>query len=238
VHGAVNRGRLSLAVDRTEETREGEESVDVSWSERFAFNPTDDRYTTNERTISESRDETSFRTRFRLDVTGDLGLSGAYLRSDQALEIVANPNFIGSRPPRDLEADFEAYLLGASYRLFRQRLLLAMEVSLQDQKIESVEADTLVTDTQEGWSVRVGGEAMLSEVLIGRAGLRHDAFDLELESFAAKGTTDTQSTAVAVGLGVVPSGGIWQFDVSYDVVVKSDVDTDRSRFGAYIRHLF
>ena len=43
---------------------------------------------------------------------------------------------------------------------------------------------------------------------------------------------------LAVGVGLVPTGAIWQFDVAYEVNVQSDINTDRSRFSAYLRYLF
>ncbi|NNF07580.1 MAG: hypothetical protein HKN21_12530, partial [Candidatus Eisenbacteria bacterium] len=75
VHGFLSRGRLQGGVDFTNQEINGEESVRISWSERFIFNPTPDELSTNLDTFTEKRTNEQLRTRWRLSINPRLSVS-------------------------------------------------------------------------------------------------------------------------------------------------------------------
>ena len=47
-----------------------------------------------------------------------------------------------------------------------------------------------------------------------------------------------KTTRLAAGLGVLPAGAIWQFDMALDVALSSDLDSKLINASAYVKYLF
>lgn len=236
VHGTVSRGRLHGAVDYTRQDLEGEESVELSWSERFIFNPIDVDYTAETTTFSEDRVDNEFRTRWRLEVVPHrVNVSFAYVSGDGEFTVVTNPNALGSLPAGTVTSSHSAAIGGASVVVLDHRLLLAGELKTSSSEVGFGDRDTSRLSKRDLFVVRGGGEYLLGENVVGRFGLNQS-----WESFTFDGaeSEDFATTNVAVGLGLLPAGAIWQLDLAYDVNVSSDLDTDWSRFSAYLKYLF
>jgi hypothetical protein len=235
LHGTLDRGRLRGAVDYTRQDLEGQESVKISWSERFAFNPTNEEYTDEVRTMSEDRLSKQLRTRWRLDVLPELSFSFASLNADEELSVITNPNALGSLLPGWVETSQRALIGGLSSVLLDQRLLVAVEVKDAEAKVREEIEEVRTETSRSEFLVRLGGEYLLGERVAGRLGVTRS-----WESFEIDGMKDDDytTTNLAVGLGILPAGAIWQLDLAYDVNVDSDLETDWSRFSAYLRYLF
>jgi hypothetical protein len=236
LHGAVNRGRLHGALDYTRQDVEGEETVDISWSERFIYNPIDVDYTANATTFTEDRTDKELRTRWRLEVVPRrVNVSFAYLKGDGNFTVVSNPNALGSLDPGTVTSSSHAAIAGGSVIILERRLLLAGEVKTASSEVAFMNRDESTLSERDVFVVRGGGEYLLGETLVGRLGMNQTS-----ESFTVDGAKSDRfaSTGVAVGLGFLPAGAIWQLDLAYDVTVASDLETDWSRFSAYVKYLF
>jgi len=238
----LDRGRLKGALDYRESNLDGREEADLSWSERFPFNPTDGSYSQTTPTFSEVLGEKEFRTRWRLDVVPrTVDLSFAYAHLKQNLDVTANPNRIGSLPQRTTDATYRTYIVGGSWTTLQSRLLLAAEYENGSKEVTDTTTETN-RENLDNWVVRAGGEYLIFESLAGRLGViqENDAYTQSL-----LGDRTFKSTFLAIGIGVVPEGGIWQLDLAYQPEIRSKVDPelpgvnrDRSRFSAGVRYLF
>ncbi len=239
VHGFVDRGRVQAGVDWSRQEIEGEESVAVSWSQRFVYNPTDEVARFDTDTFTEDRTDDAFRARVRLMVIPKLlTLSGAVMSARQEFTVVENPNIIGSRAEQEVEAEGTAIVLGASTTQLRSRLLLAAEVKVASSEVTGLAGGPMAELDEK--VVRLGGEYLAGEILVGRLGF---ARTLSTEKTGETpeveaSERDLNRSTLSTGLGVVPSGGIWQFDLAYDLDLRADTDNDRSRFSAYVKYLF
>jgi hypothetical protein len=245
LHAFLDRGRLVGGADYTHGSMEGKEDVRLSWSERFIFNPTNETLVLETDTFSEDRSTDVFRTRWRLNVIpGRLAVSAAATAADEDFDVVTNPNAIGSLTPGAVKTSGSAVVGGASWIGLGNRLLVAGELKLGSSEVTTTGEEEEVENTRDELTLRVGGEYLLGSRVSGRLGLVRTAegFDRTVrpasggESYADLGSYDT--TRLALGLGVVPFGAIWQIDFAYDVVLSSELDTDWSRISASLRHLF
>lgn len=236
VHGMLDRGRLHGAADYTRQHLEGEESVDISWSERFTLNPIDGDYKAHLTTFTEDRTDKEFRTRWRLEVVPHrVNLSFSYLKGDGDFTVITNPNAVGSLVSGVVSSSSKAAVGGASVVLLHRRLLLAGELKSASSEAGFDDQYTSTDSKRDEFVVRAGGEYLLGERLVGRFGVNQS-----WDSYTANGVKSDKfaTTNVAVGLGLLPTGAIWQIDMAYDVNVSSDLETDWSRFSAYIKYLF
>ncbi len=238
VHGFVNRGRLHAGADFSRQKLQGDESVHISWSQRFTYNPTNENVSMNRDTFTEDRVNKQFRGRARLDVIpGRLIAGAAVLSGSQDFAVLVNPNAIGSQVRQDVSAKNSALVGGVSWVGVESRLLLAAEAKVASSDVTSRNEGIDTKNSLDDKSFRVGGEYLLGETLVGRAGLIRSRIKQDYEALPDRnGSFNT--TTVATGIGVVPAGGIWQFDFAYDVDVQSDLNIDRSRFSAYVKYLF
>jgi len=238
LQGFVNRGRLHAGVDYARQKLQGDESVHISWSQRFVYNPTDGNVAMNLDTFTEDRVNKQFKARGRLDVVpGRIMVGAAVLEGREDFKVLTNPNAIGSLSQQDVGAKSSAFVGGVSWTGVESRLLLAAEAKLAKTDVTSTDEFGSITNTLKDNTLRVGGEYLLGETLVGRLGLVRSRLKQEYEALPDRdGSFNT--TTLATGLGVVPSGGIWQFDFAYDVDVQADLNVDRSRFSAYVKYLF
>jgi len=246
VHGFVDRGRLQGAVDYTRNHREGDETVDLSWSQRFIYNPTPEAYTDHTETFSEDRTDKLFRTRWMLSVVpGRLAVSAAATSGSGNSVVAVNPNAIGSLSTSEVETSGKTVTGGASWTGLGQRLLLAAEVGVETSDLESLQPEPRYKTSRDAFTGRGGVEYLLAESLVGRVGFSHTRETLKRdETDPETGVTsqvldETYGTSVfSVGLGVVPRGAIFQLDLAYQAIVDSGLGTNRDRFAAGIRYLF
>ena len=238
VHGFVDRGRFEGALDFTRQEVDGEETVVISWSERFELNPVTGTFHLETDTFTESRVDEILKARAKLNVIpGRLAVGAALRTQKQTAEVFVNPNVIGSELSRDMDTNVDVLVGGVSWTALEARLLLAAEAKRSEVKVEGYVDDHPVHTSRKMTLFRVGGEYLLNESLVGRAGLSQAQETLEfVEATDLNG--DFNTTYLAVGMGILPAGAIWQVDISYDVAVSSDLDTDRSRFSAYVKYLF
>lgn len=236
VHGLVDRGRLTGGVDYSRQDLEGREDVQISWSERFILNPTPDSYVAEAPTISEDRTNEVLRTRWRLQVVPrKISVSVATLNATEDYTIIANPNVLGSLPPGTLNTTNDVLIGGVSWITAGQRLLVAGEAKAASIEVDQADEYGSSKLKQEELALRIGGEYLIGETLAGRLGLIQARENYEVDG--AK-SDDYSTTYVTAGLGIIPDGAIWQLDISYGVIVDSDLATDSSRFSAYLKYLF
>lgn len=133
--------------------------------------------------------------------------------------------------------DRTEFLAGLSWLTLKHRLLLAGEIKLDNFDVNTTHLETTATDTRNATILRIGGEYMFGETMVGRAGFAQTSQDL---TFAAAPELDGaySNTRMTVGLGVVPMGAIWQIDIAWEIMLNSDLDADQNRFQAYMRYLF
>jgi hypothetical protein len=164
-----------------------------------------------------------------------VNVSFAYVSGDGEFTVVTNPNALGSLPAGTVTSSHSAAIGGASVVVLDHRLLLAGELKTSSSEVGFGDRDTSRLSKRDLFVVRGGGEYLLGENVVGRFGLNQS-----WESFTFDGaeSEDFATTNVAVGLGLLPAGAIWQLDLAYDVNVSSDLDTDWSRFSAYLKYLF
>jgi hypothetical protein len=256
-HAFLDRGRLEGGVDYTRRKVEGKESVRLSWSERFVWNPTPRNLTLETDTFSEDRTAEALRIRARLDVVPKrLSVSGGFASSNEDFTVLSNPNALGSLTRAKAEGSSTLWLAGAAYTMMRDRLLLAAEIEQSSLEFDRVSAVDDYRRNRDNLSLRVGGEYLVGEKVAVRAGLIRGNSDLEtlvandpemtyLKSEAKSGSFG--SWRLATGLGFVPQGGIWQLDFAYDITLDSAQNDapagapkaeDLSQFAAYVRYLF
>lgn len=246
LHFFVNRGRVDGVVDYTAQTLEGAEEVNISWSERFIFNPGPTQITGQLDTFSEDRENSVFSTRWMLHVVPrTLSVSVAAAGSDYKTTVIQNPNAVGSLPRSNREGDGRAFIGGLTFTGLENRLLLAGEVASVERNQEDNTGVPSLRNELRQLSLRAGSEYMIGESFAGRLGFVHRRNTMKFlsrddlaTSFRETSSQDYNSSVVTVGVGVVPTGAIWQLDFAYDVVVQSDLDTDDERFSAYVRYLF
>lgn len=242
LHAVVSRGRLEAAAGFSRESVEGEESVRISWSERFEFNPTPENVGLILDTFTEDRTVDEFRARVRVNlVPRRVSVSVATMASDQDFKVVVNPNILGSLPAQDVTTEESGLVGGGSARLFRDRLLVAAEAKSAETKVLQRGEDGLELENKLEESVlRFGGEYFLGESVLGRLGVVREnrSYSTETVDGGTETAWDFDTTRLTAGLGVVPSGGIWQLDLALDIKLGSDLEGRRTGFGAYVRHLF
>ena len=246
-HGFVNRGRVDFGIDYDRLKVEGKESVRISWSERFLYNPTPNDYLRETDTFSEDRSTKTFRTRAMLHVIpGRLNVSAAYGKQDGNFKVITNPNVLGSLERSDLSTSASEFLAGGSYTLLEDRLMVAGEVKVRSSDFDNVGETSRATINEDDLVLRLGGEFMIGEKLAARSGIVRGKQDLtttlydenNIASTPAEQNGSFNSWRLATGLGIVPWGAIWQLDLTYDVTLQSDQQEDLSHFAAYIRYLF
>ena len=245
-HLFVNRGRLALGADYDQLSVEGKESVQLSWSERFPWNPSPDDYFTETDTFSEDRSTKTFRTRAGLHVTPALHLSAAWGTTDGDFKVITNPNTLGSLPEGTAETSSSELLGGGSYTFLEDRLMLAGEVKVRSNDLDRSTSTTRLEVAEDNLTFRVGGEFLVGEKLAARAGLVRGHKELTtrftdedgIVSELADQTGTFNSWRLATGLGIIPWGAIWQLDLAYDVTLSADDGEDLTHFAAYIRYLF
>ena len=246
-HAFVNRGRMDLGVDYDHLKVEGRESVRLSWSERFLYNPTPDDYIREMDTFSEDRTTKTFRTRAALHIIpGRLNVSAAYGKIDGNFKVITNPNVLGSLARSDASTSANEFLAGGSYTLLEDRLLVAGEVKVRSSDFDNAGETSAQSVSEDDLVLRMGGEFMVSEKLAARAGIVHGQEDLTTTIHDENGIASMppaengsfKSWRLATGLGVIPWGAIWQLDLAYDITLHSDQKEDLSHFAAYIRYLF
>jgi hypothetical protein len=263
IHGFVDRGRIRGVVDYTRQKLEGDESVEISWSERFVFNPTDNELTGSADTFSEERNDDQLSTRWQLDVVPRrLTVSGAAASTDSDFRVIANPNALGSLSTADVTRSGSAAAVGLSWITLQQRLLVAGEAKVASSDVEDFSAVTesailsgefpAIKNTLDELTFRAGAEYLLGETLAGRLGFVHrrselQFFDYDVVKESFEPEKDAQGNPVVheynrsmltVGVGLVPAGAIWQLDFAYDALIGSDLNSDQSRFSAALRYLF
>lgn len=237
VHGFIDRGRLAGGFDVTGQGLDGEESVRISWSEKFVFNPTDDVLTGEFDTFTEDRNNFQFKTRWQVAVTPKLNVSAAVQNGTEDFTVVANPNALGSQIDQEIETKSNAVIGGGSYTLLRSRLLLAAELKVGSTEVTDLTGGTETVNTRDETTVRVGGEYFFGETFVGRAGVISTTDDFSLATNPElDGSFST--TRGAAGIGVTPAGGIWQFDMALDFDLSSDLDSKQLNFSAYLKHIF
>jgi hypothetical protein len=253
-HAFVDRGRVKGAFDYTRQELEGEEKVNISWSERFTFNPTPEPLAGEFATFSEDRSDEVIRTRWEWGIIPRrLAASAAYGSTNEKFTVVTNPNAIGSLTPDRVENSSRAFVAGLSLITFQSRLLLAGEVKSGSSETENLYAVPDLKNELDELVLRVGGEYLLGETLALRGGLVQSQTEMGFFARNATGVYDpieireengelvdtkVNTTFLAMGVGLVPSGAILQFDLAYDVIINSDLNSDGSRFSAYLRYLF
>jgi len=238
----VDRGRVQGALDYRQSNQDGREEGDLSWSERFPFNPTDESHSETTVTFSEVLGDKEFRTRWNVDlVPRVVNLSAAYAWLSQDITVMTNPNRIGSLPATDTNASFNTIIVGGSWTTAARRLLLAGEFQAGSKEITET-ATGAVREKLDDQLLRVGGEYLIGEAFVGRLGAIQ-----QNESYTGSplGDRSFDTTFLTVGLGIVPEGGIWQLDLAYQPEIRSQVDPElpgvdrnRSRFSAFVRYLF
>ena len=257
LEGFVDRGRLQGAVTYRSQNLDGREDATLSWSERFNFNPTNDPHKETTTTFDETRGADEFRTRWNLDVVPGIANIGVeYVDTSGEVEVNTNPNRIGSLgslPARRQDLDGWEVAVGGSFVTAGRRLLLAAEWTGGSSKLAEAAEIGEFSVKKDEWLIRGGSEYLLGETIAGRLGVIYRVEDwvtTELGAFTYDATT------LAAGIGVVPSGGIWQFDLAYQFDLRDNVkvdatqpdgsvastdipiDTNRSRFAAMVRYLF
>jgi hypothetical protein len=246
-HVFVNRGRLDLGIDYDRLKVEGKESVRLSWSERFLYNPTPDDYIKDADTFSEDRSTKTFRTRGALNVIpGRLNLSAAYGKSDGDFKVITNTNILGSLEKSDATTSTSEFLGGGSYTLMDDRLMVAGEVKVRSADFDNTGANSRRTVNEDDLVLRLGGEFLVGEKVAARAGIVRGKQDLTTTQYDMNGIATQppeqngsfKSWRLATGLGIIPWGAIWQLDLAYDITLHSDQEEDLSHFAAYIRYLF
>ena len=237
LHGFIDRSIVKLGVDYRREEINGDESVRISWSEKFIFNPGPESVTGTLNTFSEKRETDVFRARLMVDVTSSLALSAATTIGSEAVDVKSNPNAIGSRVAHELSSDVTTFPGGASWKLLESRLLVAAEVKVSSSDSDLLFEEETFTGTLDATTFRLGGEYFLGEAIMGRLGLvlRNDDFVNSVEE-DLNGSYAT--TKLAVGLGIVPKGGILRVDLALDTVLDSDLDNKETAVSGYIRQLF
>ena len=245
-HLFVNRGRLAVGADYDQLSVEGKESVRLSWSERFVYNPSPDEYITETDTFSEDRSTKTFRTRAQLHVTPALNVSAAWGTSDGDFKVITNPNTLGSLPEGVAETSASELLGGGSYTFLEDRLMLAGEVKIRSNDLDRSTSTTRVEVAEDDLTLRLGGEFLVGEKLAARAGIVRGHKELTTRLTDEDGNVTEQadqtgtfnSWRLATGLGIIPWGAIWQLDLAYDLTLSADDGEDLSHFAAYIRYLF
>ena len=246
-HAFVNRGRLDLGVDYDRLKVEGRESVRLSWSERFLYNPTPDDYLLETDTFSEDRSTKTFRTRAALHIIpGRLNVSAAFGKIDGNFKVITNPNVLGSLDRSDASTSATEFLAGGSYTFLEDRLMLAGEVKVRSSDFDNTGETSARSLSEDDLVLRMGGEYLIGEKLAARAGIVRGKEDLTTTTYDENGIASMppeqngsfNSWRLATGLGVIPWGAIWQLDLAYDITLQSDQKDDLSHFAAYIRYLF
>jgi hypothetical protein len=246
-HGFLDRGRVQLGVDYDRLSVQGKESVRISWSTRYLYNPGPTDYAVETDTFSEDRSTKTFRIRGRLDVIpGRLNVSGAWGKSDGDFKVIDNPNVLGSLSEGTAGTSTSDFLAGASYTMLESRLLLAGEIQARSADLDRTTQTTNLHVSDDNVTLRLGGEYLVGEKLAARAGIVRGNEDLSTVVFDPAGGSaedparsgSFNSWRLATGVGIIPWGAIWQMDLAYDVTLHSDSKDDLSRFSAYVRYLF
>jgi|GEM_PF-1196852 len=246
-HVFVNRGRLDLGIDYDQLKVEGKESVRLSWSERFLYNPTPEDYIGEADTFSEDRSTKTFRTRGTLHVIpGRLNVSAAFGKIDGDFAVITTPNTLGSLERGDASTSATEFLAGGSYTFLDDRLMVAGEVKVRSSDFDNTAETSARSVSEDDLVLRLGGEYLVGEKVAARAGIVRGKEDLTTTTYDQDGIASRppdqngsfNSWRVATGLGVIPWGAIWQLDLAYEITLQSDQKEDLSHFAAYIRYLF
>ncbi|NNF06180.1 MAG: hypothetical protein HKN21_05420, partial [Candidatus Eisenbacteria bacterium] len=151
--------------------------------------------------------------------------------------VITNPNALGSREEAEVASENSAIIGGVSWYSPAQRLLLAAEFKTASSKVQDDSPDRGVENTLDQTALRAGAEYFFGETVVGRGGLIY-----QIDDYAFEDTPDLDDTyatvRVAGGLGLIPTGAIWQFDLALDAVLSSDLDNKQINFGAYVKYLF
>jgi hypothetical protein len=187
--------------------RQGSERVKVSWSDDSPQNPSHTDFYTESVTFDEQESSLGISTRWRLYVgSGSIvGVEAAY-RSEE-LDVEEGINYKGSmREGRAANDSFDAGV-GLSHRLFRGRLLAAVEAraAFQDWETRQV-AGVLEKGTARTVGATGALEYFASNRVMVRAGLHLESQDQDVDAPLTLSVRD----AVSAGLSYVPSGGLFQ----------------------------
>lgn len=228
--------RLNGAVVLERTKGAGEEKLAASWSQLFAFNPSNLPLQFERRTFTEDLALTTFRTRWRYDVQPDrLTLAASYEQNKQTAVTRISQVTLGSREASDIALKFRDVGVGAGLQLAEDRLFVGAEAHTRTDQYDDLDRFTGYTNKVSTTSLAVGTEYLALENVAARAGLVFSSDDRTFDQ-GLSGTFGTSSASIGVGL--VPSGGILQMDAAYTVTLHSGLDIDESSFSLYTRLLF
>lgn len=238
-HALVNRGRVDGAIEYRRGERSGEEIGNLSWSTRFLLNPSLDTRNVEVRTFTENRESDIFRTRWMLKIvpeTFNFGIS--YEGVSDTSRVIANPNEMGSLQDLDAQVSRDIVTAGVSWIGVERRLMVAAEIQGGRLEVSQYRPDGRSLFRQDQILGRVGAEFLLGEVLVLRGGYTRAEDELDLPTGEEMDNGIYTTSTLHTGIGIVPSGGIWQFDFAFDLDIDNDLDGDRERFSAYLKYLF
>lgn len=213
-------GRLAFGVNVGRLRREGTEEAEISWSDRFPWNPSRVNYSVVVPSFTETErgwnaeGRASWRFTRRLQLSGQ----GLYRKLDSQVTESANSNFAGSRNEEDAKATAWRVGAGLGASMLRDsRLRLGVEGFADGGKLDSVRPRQSVVQKKKGYEVRAGAEYLFARDLVVRAGYQRHSQDYAVGEPSSLGL----SNGLALGFGYVPRGGLIAFDTALRVWKES-----------------
>jgi hypothetical protein len=190
---------------------EGGEWAEISWSDRFPDNGSQEDFALETATFREKESRTALGTRWELRLNPSLLLGSRLDAARGDLTIREGINFMGSRRETDREWDWWRGVLGLGYRFPGHRGRVGVEVSLARGSWTERWARGTVDRTWQSRRVKAGAEMFWRPYLVLRGGIELGDLDQDVDAPA----TLQRGRTVSLGASYVPLGGLVQVDASF-----------------------
>lgn len=193
------------------ESFDGGESVEISWSDRFPENGSQENFQLETTSFVEEEKRSSYGTRWfaQLEERWNLGASVTGFSSSSAVH--EGVNFKGTRRSQDVERDWIELGIGAGGDFFSKRMRMGVEGYLQRGDDKDLSLTENGQRTWEDQSIRVGAEFFWSQAIVVRGGIVAQDQDLDVDRPASR----QRGFLYTLGASYLPRGGLWQIDASF-----------------------
>jgi hypothetical protein len=192
---------------------DGGESVEISWSDRFPDNGSQENFQLETTSFAEEEERTSFGTRWLVKTRQGWNLGASVTGFSGSSVVREGLNFKGTRRSQDIERDWIRLGAGAGGGFLSDRVRLGIEGYLQRGDETDRGLREMSDRSWEEYSLRVGAELFWSQDLVVRGGLIAQEQDLDVDLPA----TRQRGFLYTFGASFVPRGGLWQLDGSLNV---------------------
>ncbi|MBD3337129.1 MAG: hypothetical protein GF355_16560 [Candidatus Eisenbacteria bacterium] len=205
-----NQGRLQGGAYVRRYAFEGGEEAEISWSDRFPMNGSQENFALLTTTFTESVENSAVGTRWMFKPRRHLRLGASLVSETSSSEVSEAINFKGTRRAHDIETSRVRLGGGAGATVLNERVQLGLEAYLERGDETDRGERRTIERTWESRSVRLGMEYFWRRDFVVRGGVVLEDLDLDVDEPASR----RHGGLYTFGASYLPRGGVVQIDAA------------------------